>query len=145
MITKTLQVFMSSFSLGTAVVSSINHGLYVVKPDFGAINAVPPEKYAYGEQVRMRMLLSKPENTECPHLVETKQCEVKCAWCIMNKNGSMNGLGCNTNFLTFTTCTDHFNKWIFLQFVAYLLFWLGGWIAGHWVSVWTAYTRVQHM
>lgn len=60
------------------MVSSLNYGLFVLRPDYEAISAIPAKDFNYGEQVRTRAVLYREEDADCPDFVETKQCKDSC-------------------------------------------------------------------
>ncbi len=66
---------------GVVVIDSINFGLFVVKPNYEAINKeIEANKAAKvrGQQTRKSTGVHS-YGLQCPHLVETRQCEVpKC-------------------------------------------------------------------
>jgi len=76
--TETLVRFTGSWSVypyfpsGTVIVSSIDYGLFVVRPNYDALKA--EAKSVYAEQSRSRNLIKA--STKCPQFEEFKKCEV---------------------------------------------------------------------
>jgi len=62
---------------GVVALSSINHGLFIVRPDWTDINALVESKTTYAEQTRTRSLLQDEVGANCPTR-ETKQCDAPC-------------------------------------------------------------------
>jgi len=62
------------FPSGNILAQSINHGLFVVKPDWDGIHARLAKEETYAEQTRTRPILSNGVGATCPALVETKTC-----------------------------------------------------------------------
>jgi choice-of-anchor B domain-containing protein len=61
------------FRSGSVAVSSINHGLFIVKPDWPAIEALV-ESNMYAEQTRTRSMQSSSTGATCPHQLEKRAC-----------------------------------------------------------------------
>jgi len=55
-------------------IQSINHGLFVVKPDWEAINKLVASRATHAEQTRSRPVIFANEGSMCPALVETRTC-----------------------------------------------------------------------
>jgi len=68
------------FKSGTVLVSSIDYGLFMVKPDWEKIESLVKNGTDYAEQTRTRRPLFASKGAICPALVETKSChaEVLC-------------------------------------------------------------------
>jgi len=64
------------YDSGIIALSSINHGLFIVRPDWTGINALVENKTTYAEQTRTRPILQSELGAHCPNQVETKSCDV---------------------------------------------------------------------
>jgi len=64
------------YKSGIIALSSINHGLFMVRPDWTGINALVENKTTYAEQTRTRPILQSELGAHCPNQVETKACDV---------------------------------------------------------------------
>jgi len=62
------------FKSGTVLISSIDYGLFMVKPDWEKINSEIKSGITYAEQTRSRPLLSTADAARCPALAETRSC-----------------------------------------------------------------------
>jgi len=62
------------YKSGTVVISSIDYGLFVVKPNWAGINKLLESEVTYAEQTRTREVLSHRNGSVCPALVETQVC-----------------------------------------------------------------------
>jgi choice-of-anchor B domain-containing protein len=60
---------------GNIAVSSINYGLFIVKPDWASINALVNSQQTYAESTRVRELVSAQEGASCPALVQSVPCQ----------------------------------------------------------------------
>jgi len=69
------------FRSETVLVSSMDYGLFVVKPDWEKINSLVRSQKDYAEQTRTRELLLSPNGATCPALVETKSCDAVVVGC----------------------------------------------------------------
>ena len=67
-------MFLHMIIVGIIPVSSIEYGLFLVKPDMNAINEAVSSNVPYGEQQRMRQIEAAEDGGKCPHPVETKPC-----------------------------------------------------------------------
>jgi choice-of-anchor B domain-containing protein len=63
------------YKSGVIALSSINHGLFIVEPDWDGINALVKSNTTYAEQTRSRPILESELNARCPAQVESKPCE----------------------------------------------------------------------
>ena len=54
--------------------SSIEYGLFMVQPDWSAIDAEVALKKAYGERERFRTISSYEEGAVCPRLRQMEMC-----------------------------------------------------------------------
>ena len=63
--------------LGVVPVSSVEFGLYILKPDMYSINKAIASKKPYGEQQRTRTIEEAEDGGKCPHPLETKPCMPK--------------------------------------------------------------------
>jgi len=61
------------FKSGNVLISSIDYGLFVVRPRVAEINKLIESQTTYGEQNRTRSVLS--DGAVCPALVETRACD----------------------------------------------------------------------
>jgi len=61
-------------------ISSIDYGLYMVRPDYDAIDAAIASKKRHSEQTRSRDVIFRAEGATCPAVRETRTCNtnVKC-------------------------------------------------------------------
>jgi len=62
------------FRSGNVALSSINHGLFMVKPNIAAMDALY-ENQTYAEQTRTRPVIESMQGAYCPALTETRQCD----------------------------------------------------------------------
>jgi len=62
------------FKSGTVVISSIDYGLFIVRPNMTEINKLIESEDTYAEQVRTRPILSRGDGSVCPAAIETRAC-----------------------------------------------------------------------
>jgi len=62
------------FKSGTVVVSSIDYGLFIVRPNVAAINGLIESGAVYGEQTRTRSVSCNASST-CPAAYESRMCD----------------------------------------------------------------------
>jgi len=60
---------------GTIVLSSINHGMFLVKANLSAMDELVKSNTTFAEQTRTRPVLEISSSANCPYLIETKSCE----------------------------------------------------------------------
>jgi len=63
------------YKSGIVALSSINHGLFIVKPDWTGITPLVQSNTSYAEQTRTRPILYSELGAHCPSRVETKSCD----------------------------------------------------------------------
>ena len=56
------------------IVSSIEYGLFVVRPDYVQIQHAIDRGDTYYEQIRTRDVISAPEGAVCPSEVQPREC-----------------------------------------------------------------------
>jgi choice-of-anchor B domain-containing protein len=62
---------------GVVAVSSINHGLFIVKPNMNKINELIASEETYAEQTRTRTIIPRIAGAICPAQLETRVCQVQ--------------------------------------------------------------------
>jgi len=63
------------FRSGTIALSSINHGLFLVKANLTAMEKLVESNTTFAEQTRTRPVLENAPSANCPNVIETKSCE----------------------------------------------------------------------
>ena len=63
-----------TYLAGNVIVSSLEYGLFVVRPNYEQIAADIEAHRSYYEQTRTRTILSAPPGAVCPSEVQPRQC-----------------------------------------------------------------------
>jgi len=58
----------------TVIISSIDYGLFIVQPDWVAIEALVQSRTTYAEQKRTRPIIAAKHGSTCPKIVESRTC-----------------------------------------------------------------------
>jgi len=64
------------FPSGNIVITSINYGFFVVRPDWALIEAQVASQETYAQDTRVREVLAVEQGASCPPLFESKTCSV---------------------------------------------------------------------